>query len=72
MEPRHRHAPESRIVTGGEWVAVIVALVAALGWLFQLKGRMDTHEAVCAERYKNLQTQMESMNHKMDQILDQS
>ena len=36
------------------WIGAIVAGVVALAWLFQLKGRLDTHEAVCSERYKNV------------------
>ena len=32
-----------------------VSAVAAIVWLIRLEGRVNTHEAVCAERYKQME-----------------
>lgn len=33
----------------------LLALIAASVWLIRLEGRVNTHEAVCAERYRRLE-----------------
>ena len=41
----------------------VVAILAAGVWLLRLEGRVNTHEAVCAERYRTLeQRHTESLN----------
>lgn len=41
-------------MSGEAWVAIAGMCIAALAWLFRLEGRQTTHEAVCAERYREI------------------
>ena len=45
-------------------------------WLIRLEGRVNTHEAICSERYQQLQArhletldEMRSMDGKLDSII---
>ena len=49
--------------------AIGVPTVLGLVWLLRLEGRLNTHEAVCAERYKNL---INAVNHIKDHIVGDS
>lgn len=53
-----------------------LATVAAFIWALRLEGRVNTHEAVCAERYKKLEerhaTSMEhlrAIDAKLDRLV---
>ena len=39
-------------------IAVLIPAFLGLVWLIRLEGRQDKHEAICAERYKNIETQI--------------
>jgi hypothetical protein len=38
-------------------VAVMALVVGSVVWLIRLEGRVNTHEALCAERYRQLRQQ---------------
>tara|TARA_Y100001951_G_scaffold83952_1_gene73110 strand:- start:246 stop:449 length:204 start_codon:yes stop_codon:yes gene_type:complete len=40
-----------------ELVAVVSLVVGSIVWLIRLEGRVNTHEAICAERYQQLRQQ---------------
>jgi hypothetical protein len=51
----------------------VLALIAAGVWLVRLEGRVNTHEAVCAERYRRLDeraTESATKLHEIDAKLD--
>jgi hypothetical protein len=59
-----------------EAAAVLALVVGSVVWLIRLEGRVNTHEAICAERYKQLQDrhaetldEMRSMDAKLDSII---
>jgi len=37
-----------------ELIAVVSLVVGSIVWLIRLEGRVDKHEAICAERYRQL------------------
>ena len=38
-------------------VATVSLVVGSIVWLIRLEGRVNTHEAICAERYQQLRQQ---------------
>ena len=40
-----------------ELVAVVSLVIGSIVWLIRLEGRVNTHEAICAERYQQLRQQ---------------
>ena len=59
-----------------EAAAVLALVVGSVVWLIRLEGRVNTHEAICSERYKQLQDrhaetldEMRSMDTKLDSII---
>ena len=59
-----------------EVLAAASLAVGAIVWLIRLEGRVNTHEAICAERYQQLQArhletldEMRSMDGKLDSII---
>ena len=40
-----------------ELVATVSLGVGSIVWLIRLEGRVNTHEAICAERYQQLRPQ---------------
>ena len=71
------------IVQIGPWEFVFSLITAmsifgiAVSWLVRLQGRQETHEEVCAERYKQIAEQhialvkgIESTNAKLDRLLE--
>ena len=40
-----------------ELVAVGLLVIGSIVWLIRLEGRVNTHEAICAERYRQLRQQ---------------
>lgn len=59
-----------------ELVAVVSLVIGSVVWLIRLEGRVNTHEAICSERYKQLQDrhaetldEMRSMDTKLDSII---
>ena len=40
-----------------ELVAAVSLVVGSIVWLIRLEGRVNTHEAICAERYQQLRQQ---------------
>jgi hypothetical protein len=40
-----------------ELVAVVSLVAGSIVWLIRLEGRVNTHEAICAERYSQLRQQ---------------
>ena len=40
-----------------ELVATVSLVVGSIVWLIRLEGRVNTHEAICAERYQQLRQQ---------------
>jgi|TARA_R110000823_G_scaffold66883_2_gene156224 hypothetical protein len=59
-----------------ELVAVVSLVIGSVVWLIRLEGRVNTHEAICSERYKQLQDrhaetldEMRSMDAKLDSII---
>jgi hypothetical protein len=59
-----------------EAAAVLALVVGSVVWLIRLEGRVNTHEAICSERYKQLQDrhaetldEMRSMDAKLDSII---
>ncbi len=58
--------------------AVGVPLLAAGVWLLRLEGRLNTHEASCEQRQKNLDERhavitktLESIDGKLDYLMEQ-
>ena len=59
-----------------ELVAVVSLVIGSVVWLIRLEGRVNTHEAICSERYQQLQDrhaetldEMRSMDAKLDSII---
>ena len=59
-----------------EAAAILALVVGSVVWLIRLEGRVNTHEAICSERYKQLQDrhaetldEMRSMDAKLDSII---
>ena len=59
-----------------ELVAVVSLVIGSVVWLIRLEGRVNTHEAICSERYNQLQArhletldEMRSMDAKLDSII---
>ena len=40
-----------------ELVATVSLVVGSIVWVIRLEGRVNTHEAICAERYQQLRQQ---------------
>ena len=40
-----------------EAAALLALVVGSVVWLIRLEGRVNTHEAICAERYSQLRQQ---------------
>jgi hypothetical protein len=40
-----------------EFVAAVSLVLGSIVWLIRLEGRVNTHEAICAERYQQLRQQ---------------
>ena len=40
-----------------ELVAVVSLVIGSIVWLIRLEGPVNTHEAICAERYQQLRQQ---------------
>ena len=59
-------------MSGEGWVAIVLAFVGGLAWLFQLKGRIDTHEAVCAERYQNITDRLDEIKEQIAMLVEES
>ena len=49
-------------------VAAAVPLVSTVVWLVRLEGRVNVHEAVCAERYRRLDERLEQNTEKLHSI----
>jgi len=54
----------------------LVTILASIVWLIRLEGRVNTHEAVCAERYRHLQEHhatamkhLESIDARLEQLM---
>tara|TARA_R110002167_G_scaffold6079_1_gene27672 strand:- start:218 stop:421 length:204 start_codon:yes stop_codon:yes gene_type:complete len=61
-----------------EAAGMLALVVGSVVWLIRLEGRVNTHEAICSERYKQLQDrhaetldEMRSMDAKLDSIIQQ-
>jgi|GEM_PF-2646582 hypothetical protein len=59
-----------------EVLAAASLAVGSIVWLIRLEGRVNTHEAICSERYQQLQArhqealdEMRSMDAKLDSII---
>jgi hypothetical protein len=59
-----------------EAAGMLALVVGSVVWLIRLEGRVNTHEAICSERYKQLQDrhaetldEMRSMDTKLDSII---
>jgi|TARA_B110001454_G_C12334906_1_gene273481 hypothetical protein len=59
-----------------EAAGILALVVGSVVWLIRLEGRVNTHEAICSERYKQLQDrhaetldEMRSMDAKLDSII---
>ena len=59
-----------------EVLAAASLVIGSIVWLIRLEGRVNTHEAICSERYKQLQDrhaetldEMRSMDAKLDSII---
>ena len=59
-----------------EAAGMLALVVGSVVWLIRLEGRVNTHEAICSERYKQLQDrhaetldEMRSMDAKLDSII---
>lgn len=53
-------------LSAGEWLTVVLAVIGGLAWLFTLHGRLNTHEAVCAEFKKNQSEVLERIEARLD------
>jgi hypothetical protein len=51
-----------------ELVATVSLVVGSIVWLIRLEGRVNTHEAICAERYQQLRQQHVEGLEEMRQI----
>ena len=58
-------------------VTIALSVIAGTVWLVRLEGRMNIHEAVCAERYQQLQSrhqettkELRSIDHKLDRLVE--
>jgi hypothetical protein len=40
-----------------ELIAVVSLVAGSIVWLIRLEGRVNTHEAICTERYRQLREQ---------------
>lgn len=49
-------------------VATGVPVISAIIWLVRLEGRINTHEAVCAERYLRLDERLGQTGEKLHSI----
>jgi hypothetical protein len=65
-------------MTGADLLAGVplLALLGAGVWLLRLEGRVNTHEAVCAERYRRLEerhgealTALAAISQKLDRMV---
>ena len=59
-----------------EAAALLALVVGSVVWLIRLEGRVNTHEAICAERYSQLRQQhvegleeMRLIDSKLDAII---
>ena len=59
-----------------EAAGMLALVVGSVVWLIRLEGRVNTHEAICSERYQQLQArhletldEMRSMDGKLDSII---
>ena len=59
-----------------EAAGILARVVGSVVWLIRLEGRVNTHEAICSERYKQLQDrhaetldEMRSMDAKLASII---
>ena len=59
-----------------EVLAAASLAVGSIVWLIRLEGRVNTHEAICSERYQQLQARHQealderrSMDAKLDSII---
>jgi hypothetical protein len=59
-----------------ELIAVVSLVAGSIVWLIRLEGRVNTHEAICAERYSQLRQQhvegleeMRLIDSKLDAII---
>jgi hypothetical protein len=59
-----------------EVLAAASLAIGSIVWLIRLEGRVNTHEAICSERYRQLQArhqealdEMRSMDAKLDSII---
>lgn len=55
-----------------------VSAVAVIVWLIRLEGRVNTHEAVCAERYRQMEerhmltlSSLSAIDTKLDKMMSQ-
>jgi len=51
-----------------ELVATVSLVIGSIVWLIRLEGRVNTHEAICAERYQQLRQQHVEGLEEMRQI----
>jgi hypothetical protein len=51
-----------------ELVATVSLVIGSIVWLIRLEGRVNTHEAICAERYSQLRQQHVEGLEEMRQI----
>jgi hypothetical protein len=65
-------------MTGADLLAGVplVVLIGAGVWLVRLEGRVNTHEAVCAERYRRLEERhsealdaLAQIDQKLDRVM---
>lgn len=63
-------------VSAGVLMSVITGAIGTVVWLVRMEGRLNTHEAICAERYRRLEERhtegldrMRSMDAKLDAMI---
>jgi hypothetical protein len=60
-------------------VTIALSVIAGTVWLVRLEGRVNIHEAVCAERYQQLEArhrettiELKSIDHKLDRLMERA
>jgi|TARA_R110002110_G_C12873062_1_gene661848 hypothetical protein len=58
---------------------IAMSVIAGTVWLVRLESRINVHEAVCAERYRQLEARHEettkelrSIDHKLDRLMERA
>ena len=60
-------------------VTISLSVIAGIVWLVRVEGRINIHEAVCAERYRQLEArhqeatkELRSIDHKLDRLMERA